>query len=286
MVIAVTPSAHLVKPHRRRRAHLGPASVFPLRSGAEPGVRWACHTHLCHPPSPSASPRRQQDGLTHPQLPAPPSHPPRRQRDGLPHHRGLLLPPSQRVVDVEAAASFVCGDGRRGGTGGRARGRGTTASCPLTDAGRGRQRRGTPASCPSTDADGRRQRRGTPASCPSADADGRRQRRAAHVSCSSEDANGRRQRRGTPASCRTADTVGRRRRRCTPASCSPTDANGRRQRRGTAGRCGCPFFSSLDLSVDAGTCRGSHLSETALNARTRRQVNSRRPWPLAAARHV
>jgi len=174
MVIAVTPSAHLVKPHRRRRAHLGPASVFPLRSGAEPGVRWACHTHLCHPPSPSASPRRQrdgltrpqlppppsarprrqQDGLTHPQLPAPPSHPPRRQRDGLPHHRGLLLPPSQRVVDVEAAASFVCGDGRRGGTGGRARGRGTTASCPLTDAGRGRLRRGKPASCPTADTGG------------------------------------------------------------------------------------------------------------------------------------
>jgi len=156
MVIAVTPSsAHLVKPHRRRRAHLGPASVFPLRSGAEPGVRWACHTHLCHPPPPSARPRRQQDGLTRPQLPAPPSHPPRRQRDGLPHHRGLLLPPPQRVVDVEAAASSVCGYGRRGGTGGRARGRGTTASCPLTDAGRGRQRRGTLASCPTADTRGR-----------------------------------------------------------------------------------------------------------------------------------
>jgi len=155
MVVAVTPSAHLVKPYRRRLAHLGPASVFPLRSGAESDVRWACHTHLCHLPSPSARLRRQRDGITRPQLPPPPSHYPCRHCDGPPHHRGLLLPPSQRVVEVDAAATSVCGDGGRGGTGGRVRGRGTTAACPLTDAGKGRPRRGTPASCHTTDTGGR-----------------------------------------------------------------------------------------------------------------------------------
>ena len=230
MVIAVTPSAHLVKPHRRQRAHLGPASVFPLHSGAESDVRWACHTHLCHLPSPSARPRRQRDGLTRPQLPPPPSHPPRRQRDGLPYHRGLLLPPSQRVVDVDASAWSVwtrrhrracprAGHHRVVPTDGRRQGSTTTGYARVVPDGRHRWSLTTTGHARVVPLDGRRRASTTTGHARVVPLGGRQRAWTTTGYARVVLSDGRRQRRGTPASCPSTDANGRRQRRVTHVSC-------------------------------------------------------------------
>ena len=80
--------------------------LVPVGKGTALLACTGCRTRLHFPPLPSPRPSRQGDGLT---------------------RRLRLIPPSHAAVD--AAASSFCGDGGRGGSGGRDLQLGATASC-------------------------------------------------------------------------------------------------------------------------------------------------------------
>jgi len=80
--------------------------LVPVGKGTALLACTGCRTRLHFPPLPSPRPSQQGDGLT---------------------RRLRLIPPSHAAVD--AAASSFCGDGGRGGSGGRDLQLGATASC-------------------------------------------------------------------------------------------------------------------------------------------------------------